>query len=185
MKVVGFVGSPRKDGNTDVLVQQVLDGASEAGADVRKFNINEMDFTGCQACGYCKAHERCKLEDDMEKALDAIIDADGIVFGSPIYFGQFTGQARSFIDRFYSLINPDFSPRINAGKKLVLVGSQGFPEKDQYKPVFDEFGGLMNQFFGMENKNTLLAAGYYEPGAVKNNTELMDEAKTTGKALLE
>jgi multimeric flavodoxin WrbA len=185
MKVVGFVGSPRKDGNTDVLVQQVLDGASENGADVRKFNINEMDFTGCQACGYCKVHERCKLEDDMDKALDAIIEADGIVFGSPIYFGQFTGQARSFIDRFYSLINPDFSPRINAGKKLVLVGSQGFPEKNQYKPVFDEFGGLMNQFFGMENKNTLLAAGYYEPGAVKDNTELMDEAKTSGKTLLE
>ena len=97
MKVVGFVGSPRKNGNTDVLAQQVLDGAAEAGADVEKFYINEMDFKGCQGCGYCRAKDECKLDDDMTKAYDAIRDADGIVFGSPIYFFQLTGQMRLFV----------------------------------------------------------------------------------------
>lgn len=184
MKVVGFVGSPRRDGNTDVLVQQVLDGASENGADVKKYYINEMDFSGCQGCGHCKSHDSCKLEDDMTMMLDEIVESDGIVFGSPIYFGQFTGQARSFIDRLYSLINPDFSPRINSGKKIVLAGSHGYPDSSQYKLVFEEFGGIINQLFGIEVKDILIGAGYNEPGDVADNTELINDAKIAGKNIL-
>lgn len=185
MNIVGFVGSPRRDGNTDTLVQQVLDGASEKGANVRKFYINEMEFIGCQGCGHCKSHDKCKIDDDMQKMLDAIVESDGIVFGSPIYFGQFTGQARMFIDRLYSLINPDFSPRINSGKKVVLVGSQGYPDKTQYRPVFEEFSGIINQLFGMEVKNIIIGAGYTELGDVANNVELMNDAMATGKNVIE
>ena len=54
MKIIGFVGSPRKNGNTDVLVQQVLRGASIAGAETKVFYLNELNIKGCQDCDYCK-----------------------------------------------------------------------------------------------------------------------------------
>jgi multimeric flavodoxin WrbA len=184
MKVVGFVGSPRKGGNTDVLVQQVLDGAVEAGADVEKFYINEMDFKGCQGCTYCRAVDACKLDDDMQKAYDALKSADGFVFGSPIYFFQFTGQMRQFIDRCWALVNPDFTPRIDGGKKAVVVGAQGNPEQEAFKPVFDQFSQIL-QMFGMDVKGTFVDVGHHAPGEVKENAELMDQAKTAGNQLFE
>lgn len=180
MKVIGIVGSPRKNGNTNTLVQQVLEGAAEAGAETKTYILNEMDYRGCQGCNYCKAHEKCKLEDDLAEVFEEIKAAEGIVFGSPIYFAQFTGQMRLFLDRCYSLVNPDYSSRVPAGKKAVIVGAQGMPDPAAYAGVIEEFGGELNRFLGMEVKDTLVAAGYAAPGEVKENAELMEKAKNTG-----
>jgi multimeric flavodoxin WrbA len=180
MKVIGIVGSPRKNGNTNALVQQVLEGAAEAGAETKNFILNEMNYRGCQACNYCKVHEKCKLEDDLAELFEEITAADGIVFGAPVYFAQFSGQMRLFLDRCYSLVNADYSSRIPAGKKAVIVGAQGVPDPAEYKGVYEEFGGEISRFMGMEVKGTLVSAGYQAPGEVKNNTELMAKAKDTG-----
>lgn len=180
MKVIGIVGSPRKNGNTNVLVQQVLEGATEAGAETRTFILNEMDYRGCQGCDYCKSHDKCKLEDDLMEVFDELALADGIVFGSPIYFGQFTGQMRLFLDRCYSLINADFSPRLPAGKKAVIIGTQGAPEPAAFKGVYEEFGGQISSFMQMEVKDILIGVGYHVPGEVKGNSELMEKAKNAG-----
>lgn len=180
MKVIGIVGSPRKNGNTNTLVQQVLEGAAEAGAKTRTFVLNEMNYRGCQGCDYCKSHDRCKLEDDLMELFDELASADGVVFGSPIYFGQFTGQMRLFLDRCYSLINADFSPRLPAGKKAVIIGAQGAPDPEAFKGVYEEFKGQISSFMRMDVKDTLVAVGYHAPGEVKNNIELMEKAKNTG-----
>ncbi len=184
MKVIGIVGSPRKNGNTNAVVQQVLEGASEAGAETRNFILNEMNYKGCQACNYCKAHDKCKLEDDLAELLDELAAADGVVFGSPIYFAQFTGQMRLFLDRCYSLVNPDHTSRLPAGKKAVIVGAQGVPDPAAYKGVYEEFAGEISNFLGMDVKDTLVAAGYQAPGEVKNNAEFMNKAKNAGLNLL-
>jgi multimeric flavodoxin WrbA len=183
MKVIGIVGSPRKNGNTNAVVQQVLEGAAEAGAETKTFLLNEMNYRGCQACDYCKSHEKCKFDDDLAELFEEMAKADGIIFGAPIYFGQFSGQMRLFLDRCYSLINADFSPRLPAGKKAVIVGSQGMPDPTAYKGVFGEFEGQITQFAGMDVKDTLIAAGYHAPGEVKDNIELMSKAKNTGLSL--
>jgi multimeric flavodoxin WrbA len=180
MKVIGIVGSPRKNGNTNAVVQQVLEGAAEAGAETKTFRLNEMNYRGCQACDYCKFHEKCKLEDDLAELLDEMAEADGIVFGSPIYFGQFSGQMRLFLDRCYSLVNPDFSTRLQAGKKAVIVGAQGMPDPTAYKGVYEEFGSQISQFAGMDVKDILVAAGYHAPGEARDNAELMLKAKNAG-----
>lgn len=180
MKVIGIVGSPRKNGNTNIVVQQILGGAAEAGAETRTFLLNEMNYRGCQACDYCKSHEKCKLEDDLTELFEEMAGAEGMVFGAPIYFAQFSGQMRLFLDRCYSLINSDFSARLPAGKKAVIVGAQGMPDPTAYKGVFGEFEGQISQFAGMDVKDTLVVAGYHAPGEVKDNAELMLKAKNTG-----
>ena len=180
MKVIGIVGSPRKNGNTNILVQQVLEGAEEAGAETRNFFLNEMNYKGCQGCGYCKSHDKCKLEDDLTELFDELASADGVVFGSPIYFGQFTGQMRLFLDRCYSLIGADFSPRLPAGKKAEIIGTQGAPDAAAFKGVYEEFRGQISNFMRMDVKDTIVGIGYHAPGEVKGDSELMDRAKNTG-----
>ena len=108
MKAIGIVGSPRKNGNVDTLVQTLLDGAKEAGYQITKYNLNEMKYSGCQACGYCKSHDHCQLDDDVSKLLEEIAEADAVVFGSPIYFILFTGQFKLMEDRMYSFIDAGF-----------------------------------------------------------------------------
>lgn len=184
MKVIGIVGSPRKNGNTNAVVQQILEGAAEVGAETRTFLLNEMNYRGCQACNYCKAHEKCKLEDDLAELFEEMKEADGVVFGAPIYFAQFSGQMRLFLDRCYSLVNPDYSSRLPAGKKAVIVVAQGVPDPAAYKGVYEEFGGEISRFMGMDVKDILVSAGYQAPGEVKNNAELMAKAKDTGLNLL-
>ncbi|MGB9826100.1 MAG: flavodoxin family protein, partial [Desulfofundulus sp.] len=90
MKVVGIIGSPRRGGNTETLVERVLAGAAAAGAETQVFRLNEMNIRGCQACYYCKEHGRCRQEDDMVQIYRALLEADGIVLGSPIYMGYVT-----------------------------------------------------------------------------------------------
>ncbi|WP_292464231.1 flavodoxin family protein [Methanolobus sp.] len=184
MKVVGFVGSPRKNGNTDVLVQQVLDGAMEAGAEVEKVYINDMNLRGCQGCDYCRTVDGCKIKDDMTKAYDALKNADGFVFGSPIYFFQFTGQMRLFIDRCFALLNPDFSSRLIPGKKAVIVGAHGAPEAGVFNGVYDEFSKTLGML-GMDVKGTFIDAGHHVPGGVKEEGKLMEAAKESGARLFE
>ena len=184
MKVIGIVGSPRKNGNTNAVVQKVLEGAAEAGAETRNFILNEMNYKGCQACNYCKAHDKCKLEDDLTEFLEELAAADAVVFGSPIYFAQFTGQMRLFLDRCYSLVNPDHTSRLPAGKKAVIVGAQGVPDPAFYKGVYEEFGGEISHFLGMDVKDILVAAGYQAPGEVKSDAEIMARAKSAGLNLL-
>jgi len=183
MKTIGIIGSPRMNGNTATLVRQTIESAAEAGAETEIFYLNEMEFRGCQGCGYCKIHDKCKLQDDLTRVLDSVIKADAIVLGSPIYFSQFTGQMRLFLDRCYSLINPDFSPRVKPGKKAVLVGSHGAPDAGIYAAVFNEFAGTIKNFMGIETIDTIIAAGYSEPGSVKSNAELMDRAQAAGLEL--
>ncbi|OPY22149.1 MAG: Iron-sulfur flavoprotein [Methanomethylovorans sp. PtaU1.Bin093] len=184
MKVIGIIGSPRMNGNTATLVRQTLESAAEAGAETEIFHLNELEFKGCQGCGYCKIHDKCKLQDDLTRVLNSIIKADAVVLGSPIYFSQFTGQMRLFLDRCYSLINPDFSPRVSPGKKAVLVGSHGAPDAGIYAAVFNEFAGNIKNFMGIETIDTIIAAGYSEPGSVKSNAELMGRAKAAGSKLI-
>ena len=180
MKVIGIVGSPRKNGNTNIVVQQVLEGAAEAGAETRTFLLNEMNYRGCQACDYCKSHEKCKLEDDLTELFEEMAGADGVVFGAPIYFAQFSGQMRLFLDRCYSLINSDFSARLPAGKKAVIVGAQGMPDPTGLQRSLWRIRRPNFTICGNGRKGYPCCSRIHAPGEVKDNAELMLKAKNTG-----
>jgi len=182
MKAIGIVGSPRKNGNVDTLVQAVLDGAKEAGYQTAKYNLNEMNYSGCQACNYCKSHERCRLDDDVSKLLGEIAEADAVVFGSPIYFFQFTGQFRLMEDRMFSLIDKDFRSRIKPGKKAVIVTSQGDPNSDAFNGATGEFTKALN-LLGFQVVDTIKMVSGMTPDAVKGRKDLLEKAKADGKSL--
>ena len=116
-KIIGFVGSPRKNGNTHRLVSKILEGARSRGADTKIINVVESDISGCNSCYYCRQHKECSINDALKPLYDEIYNCDGVVFGSPIYLFQMTGQAKQLMDRFFPFIGPDFKTRLKPGKK--------------------------------------------------------------------
>lgn len=104
MKLIAICGSARKQGNTTKMLQQVIDGALSAGAETELVNLFDLTYTGCTSCFACKLKNKksfghCTLHDDLTPLLERIEQSDVIVLGSPVYYGNLSGQMRSFTDR--------------------------------------------------------------------------------------
>jgi multimeric flavodoxin WrbA len=99
VKVLIVLGSPRKKGNTDLLVERIAKGIANAGGSVETVRLEGRDIHPCIGCGGCEKEGRCVILDDMQQMYDKIDHADRIVIASPIYFYSVTAQTKAFIDR--------------------------------------------------------------------------------------
>jgi len=99
MKILGISASPRVGGNTDIVINEVLDSAKENGAEVEFLSLAGKNINHCVACDNCKKFGKCKYDDDVLPILEKINDADGVVIGSPVYFGDVPSQLKALIDR--------------------------------------------------------------------------------------
>jgi multimeric flavodoxin WrbA len=188
MKVVGFVGSPREKGNTTVIVNEVLRGAKESGAETKIFNLNKLNIRGCQACYKCQTPEgKCVQKDDMAPLYDEIFSADAVVIGSPVFMFQVTGQTKIFVDRLFALLylkdgQPgNFRNKVR-GRKTVTVYSQGQTETGMFAPQFDLHEGVLG-FLGFKVQERIVAGGMITEDAAKENKEIMDKAYAAGVGL--
>jgi multimeric flavodoxin WrbA len=191
MKVIGIVGSPRKNGNSETLVRAVLEGAKEKGHETEIFLLGEMSYRGCQGCMYCKTHDRCKLEDDLTGVMDAIKETDAIVLGAPIYMMQYSGQFKLFEDRFYQFLGTgsrrnvegyDFKISLKPGKKAIVITTQGNPDAKMFEGVTNELTQVL-KMFGFHVKDSILLTAGNSPAAARENKELIERAKEDGRAL--
>ena len=182
MKVIGITGSPRKNGNTETLVQTVLDAAAEKGASTKMFNLNDLQYAGCQACMYCKTHDHCKLNDGLTAVMNEIKDADAIVFGAPIYMFQFSGQFKMFEDRLYQFLGKDFKVSLAPGKKAVIVTSQGNPDATMFAGAAQGLGNVL-KMFGFHVVDTIQMTNGNSPAAIQDRKDLLDMATAAGKQL--
>lgn len=140
MKITGFVGSPHKSGNTVWVVEQILNGAKEKGIETISFNYADLNIKPCGGCLSCKNGDSCVIKDDMGQIYSELKKTDAIVFGSPVYMGLMSAQAKTFMDRFFAVRSPRFSPYYKEQtkkKKLLLVFTQGNPDKTKFKEHFD------------------------------------------------
>ncbi|RJP22219.1 MAG: flavodoxin family protein [Candidatus Abyssobacteria bacterium SURF_5] len=138
MKVLGFNGSPRKNGNTQTVIEAVLKGAASKGAETRLVNLNELNVKGCQGCDACKKKIGvCVQKDDLSPLLQEMKSADAIVLGTPIYWYHVSSQFKALVDRCYCFYGEDIDPATGEkslqvwfphGKKIVVVTSQEAPE---------------------------------------------------------
>lgn len=182
MKAIGINGSPRKYGNTETLVQAVLDAAREKGYETTRFDLNTLSYRGCQACMWCKSHGHCKLSDDLTKVLDSIAEADAVVFGSPIYFANLAGQFRLFQDRLYSFVGPEFKVTLKPGKRAVVITTQGNPDLNTFKAVPSALETSL-KMLGFSVVDTIPLEAGNSPAAVKDRRDLLDKAAAAGRSL--
>ena len=104
MKVIAFNGSPRKKWNTATLLEKALEGASSQGAETELIHLYDLNYKGCISCFSCKmkngkSYGKCAVKDDLTPIFEKVLDAQSLIFGSPIYLGTATGQMRSFMER--------------------------------------------------------------------------------------
>lgn len=102
MKVLGIFGSPRKGGNTEILLEEFLRGAKDQDAEIIRIYLVELNISPCRECHGCDNTGQCIVLDDMQKLYPLLMDADVVVLASPVFFYGVTGWVKSFIDRFQS-----------------------------------------------------------------------------------
>lgn len=186
MKVYGFVGSPKKNGNVDLLVSQVLNGASSRGAEICKIYLNDLHIRPCQSCGVDPAPKHCLFNDDMEKVYTALESCDGIVLGSPVYFDTVSAQIKLMIDRCNCLMpyveqadgTWEFEMRIKKRKKGVFIAVAGVDQKPDV--ILTTAKGFFNWTNTELNKTIFFNHDDNELGSVKNDEKIMDQAFEAG-----
>ncbi len=103
MKVLGIAGSPRRGGNTDLLLEQVMEGAGSAGAQTETIVISRLEISPCRHCDGCLREGKCVIDDDMQMIYPKLREADRLVIASPIFFMGLTAQTKAMIDRCQAL----------------------------------------------------------------------------------
>jgi multimeric flavodoxin WrbA len=103
MKVIGIYGSPRKAGNTDLMLDAFMEGAETAGAEVSRVYVRDLEIRGCLGCGHCDKTGTCVQKDDMQQVYPLLEQAQGIVVASPVYFYSVTAQLKLLVDRTQAL----------------------------------------------------------------------------------
>ncbi len=101
MKVLGICCSPRKHGNTEILVRAALASAQKAGAETELVTLSGKTISPCDACNSCIKTGKCHIKDDMQDIYPKLLEADGIIFGTPVYYWSVTAQAKALIDRTF------------------------------------------------------------------------------------
>jgi multimeric flavodoxin WrbA len=132
MKVLGLFGSPRRGGNTDLLLEEMLKGAQSQGAKIEKIFLSEYDISGCRECRSCEATGNCVIQDQMQEIYPRLMAADYIILASPIFFYGVTAQAKRMIDRCQALW---------AQKYVLKKTSMAEKEKVKRKGWFLSVGG--------------------------------------------
>jgi len=125
MKILGISCSPQKKGNTAFLLEKALSGAAEEGADTELFSLAGKEINGCKGCYSCHQTGECITKDDMQALREKMIEAEGILFGTPVYFYGMTAQAKAIIDRTFSFNRPESSLRNKIGGVITVAGSIG------------------------------------------------------------
>ncbi len=103
VQVLGISGSPRRNGNSELLIREFMRGAEAGGYKTELIILSELKISPCTSCGSCQKTGKCIIDDDMQLMHEKLLQADCIVFASPIYFGGVSAQSKSFIDRCQTL----------------------------------------------------------------------------------
>lgn len=163
-KVLILSGSPRKGGNSDLLCDEFLRGAREAGHSVEKIRVVEKKVAPCSACYYCRQSGGvCARKDDMAEILQKMIDADVLVLASPVYFYSIDAQLKAVIDRtvarWLEVENKEFY-------YIVTMADEELESADTTLACFRGYAACVK---GAKEKGVIIGSGAYEPGKVKNS----------------
>ena len=186
--VLAINGSPRKCGNTDILIDRVLEGAGAVGAKTEKVVLNDLVFSPCQECENTTDDGLCLIQDDMQPLYAKIKEADVLVLGSPIFFGSLSAQMKMMIDRFQCVwrakyvLNKDVPGKSSNRKGYFLC-----VEASERKDFFHNAKAIVRNFFAtidMDYTGELFCSGVGEKGSIKSHPDIMKKAFELGKSVM-
>lgn len=173
-KILILSGSPRKNGNSDILCDEFMRGALEAGNEVEKIRVAEKSIGYCRACYACRETGVCAIKDDMAEVLQKMIDADVIVLASPVYFYSIDAQLKAVIDRtvarWLEVKNKEFY--------YIVTAADG--ENAAAETTLQCFRGYADCVEGAVEKGVIYGMGAYEKGEIRSSSAML-EAYNAGK----
>ncbi|MBA2123752.1 hypothetical protein B9J78_02270 [bacterium Unc6] len=186
MKVLGILGSPRRNGNTEILLDQFLEGAREAKATVEKIVLNELNFRACQECSGCRKTGICVLDDELKQFYPKILDSQIIVIASPIFFGSPTAQIKAVIDRCQCLwvVKYILKKKLKDKKAAGFFISVGGMKRTDF---FKSAESLVKIFFAITDtdyKGKLIYSGVDKKGQIKEVKGALKSARESGKNIV-
>jgi len=189
LKILGIAGSPRRGGNTDLLLAEVMRGAASKGAEVKTIFLSQLDIAPCQHCDECFKTGECKIDDDMQMVYKELESADRIVLASPLHFLGLTAQMKAMIDRCqalwarkYKLNLPPLGDRRNRKGFFISVGGRrgGNLFEAALITVKAVFASLDIEFSGK-----LVFSAIDEAGAIAHHPDALKQAYLAGQKLTE
>lgn len=186
MRILAVNGSPRKSGNTQVLLEAVLEGIRTAGShEIEVVRLNDLLFRACQNCGGCTKKGACILGDDMTPLYDKLLVADGIIVASPIYFYGVSAQTKAFLDRLQAMWS----------RKQILMKSGKWREEKKRRGMFVSVaatkgpkifdGARLEVFYGLETLGVekleeFLVRGVDARGEMAQKADILAKARKAG-----
>lgn len=189
MKVLGLFGSPRRGGNTEILLEEALKGAEEEGAEIERLYLTDLKITPCTACHGCDSTGECVILDEMQKIYPKLLEADIIILASPIFFYGVTAWAKGLIDRSqalwakkYLVNDPSMGKRKRRRKGFFIsVGATQGPK------VFEGAILTVKYFFdalSAEYTGELVYRGVDGKGEILKHPEVLEQAREAGRRLI-
>ena len=176
MKILVLTGSPRKNGNSATLADNFIKGAEEAGHTVVRFDAAFKKVHPCIACNKCGMDGPCIFKDDFDFVRENIVDADAVVFATPMYYFGISAQLKAVIDRFYAI-----NGKIHRPKKAVLLMTYANSAASEAEPIKKHYEVLLN-YLGWQDAGQVIASGVWPVGAIKN-TDYPQKAYELGKRI--
>lgn len=180
-RIFGVVGSPRRKGNTHILVSRILDGAEKAGALTETIFLGDLDIRECDGCHACWKGKRCSKKDDMLDIYPKLIESDVVVFGTPIYWYGPTALMKCFIDRFVYFNCPGNRAKIRGKAGVIAV-----PFEEEDPGTADLLLGFFRrslEYLEMKPVAEILAPGVGRKGDILRKADLLDDAYELGRRL--
>jgi multimeric flavodoxin WrbA len=189
MKVLGIFGSPRRGGNTELLLEEALKGAEKEGTEVERIYLSDFTITPCKECHGCDNTGNCVILDDMEKIYPKLLEADVLILASPIFFYGVTAWAKALIDRSQALWARKYlikDPTLGKGGKkrkgfFISVGAT------KGQKVFEGAILTVKYFFDVLNAEyvgELLYRGVEAKGDILKHPEALQQAFEAGRKLV-
>ena len=178
--VLAVVGSPRKQGNSDILCDRVLAGAKRAGARIEKVYLHDLEMRPCSACEACmrSGSGECIIPDGMKALYPKLKSCDALVIASPIYFLSLTAQTTLFLNRCYPLMNPQGC--MLSAKKIVACLTYG--DADALGSGCDNAYRILNDLFGyMQIPLSVVHASALKKGDINTDKAALRRAYQAGK----
>ncbi|MFH1350797.1 MAG: flavodoxin family protein [Pseudomonadota bacterium] len=125
MKIVGILGSPRKKGNTEILLDVAMEEARKNGVQFSKIPLRGKVIGHCNGCQKCMKTGKCVIKDDMQEIYQEMLDADGILWATPVYCWSMTSLAKTVMDRTYALTVPRVQLTNKIGGLIVVAARRG------------------------------------------------------------
>ncbi|OHC00379.1 MAG: hypothetical protein A3G70_03855 [Planctomycetes bacterium RIFCSPLOWO2_12_FULL_39_13] len=188
-KVIGIFGSPRQNGNSDILLNSAIRGVETNGVDIERIIVRDLKIAPCNSCGGCWEKGVCVIDDDMQKIYSRLVDADGIIVASPIYFMGVSAQLKAFIDRCQAFWARKYilNLPIREGGRIANGFFIATAARNAGEGLFTGAVKTIKAFFHVLDTKyigEILCAGLEEKGDVNKRQELLQQAYEAGKQLL-